>query len=92
MLCAVLAAPVHLRPLVAAVGAAYAVAVGFSLLILAWHMPSDVFGGFLVAALWMALAVAALRTADQRWPSGSSRTGSGRSRPGVRAMRAGLPQ
>lgn len=92
VLCAVLVAPVHLRPLVAAVGAAYTVALGCSLLILAWHMPSDVFGGFLVAALWMALAVAALRAADQRWPPGSPRTGSGRSRPGVRAMRAGLPQ
>jgi membrane-associated phospholipid phosphatase len=35
---------------------------------LAWHMPSDVLGGYLVASLWMALAVAALRGADRRWP------------------------
>jgi len=26
-------------------------------------------GGYLVASLWMALAVAALRAADRRWPS-----------------------
>ena len=46
----------------------FAVAVGCALLILAWHMPSDVLGGYLVAALWTALAVAALRAADRRWP------------------------
>jgi len=68
VLCAVLVAPVHLRPLITAVGAAFAAAVGCSLLILAWHMPSDVFGGYLVAALWMALAVAGLRAADRRRP------------------------
>ena len=51
--------PRALRPAVAAVGAA--VRGGrrrSSLLILAWHMPSDVLGGYLVATLWMALAVA----------------------------------
>ena len=29
-----------------------------ALLIRAWHMPSDVIGGILLASLWMALAVA----------------------------------
>ncbi len=83
VLCAVLVAPVHLRPLVAGVGIAFAAAVGCSLLILAWHMPSDVFGGYLVAALWMSLAVAALRAADRRWPPARSRRRSGALRPGV---------
>ncbi len=69
VLCAVLVAPACLRPLVTALGAAFALAVGCSLLILAWHMPSDVFGGYLVAGLWMALAVAGLRAAERRWPS-----------------------
>jgi membrane-associated phospholipid phosphatase len=64
----VLVAPVRLRPLVASIGGLYVVAVGCSLLILAWHMPSDVLGGFLVASFWMALAVAALRFVDRRWP------------------------
>ncbi len=46
----VLAAPARLRPAVAALGAAFAVAVSYSFLTLGWHYPSDVFGGFLVAA------------------------------------------
>ncbi len=71
-LSAVLVAPARLRPLVAALGAAFAVAAGCYLLILAWHMPSDVLGGFLVAALWTALAVAVLRAAERRWPTGRS--------------------
>ncbi len=66
---AVLVTPARLRPIVAAIGGVFALAVGCSLLILAWHMPSDVLGGYLVAALWTALAVAALRAAERRWPS-----------------------
>jgi membrane-associated phospholipid phosphatase len=58
-----------LRRVVAAVGGVYAVAVGCALLILAWHMPSDVLGGYLVAILWAALAVAGLRAAERRWPT-----------------------
>jgi len=68
-LCAVLVAPRRLRPLVVILGAAFALAVGCALLILAWHMPSDVLGGYLTAALWMALAVAALRAVERRWPA-----------------------
>jgi membrane-associated phospholipid phosphatase len=79
---AVLVAPARLRPLVASVGALFALAVGCSLLILAWHMPSDVIGGYLVASLWTALAVAALRAAERRWPSGGR----------ARVMGAGVPQ
>jgi membrane-associated phospholipid phosphatase len=70
VLCAVLVAPRRLRGLVGALGGLYAVAVGCALLILAWHMPSDVLGGYLLATLWMAIAVAALRAADRRWPAG----------------------
>jgi membrane-associated phospholipid phosphatase len=93
VLCAVLVAPVRLRPLVSGLGAAFAVAVGCSLLILAWHMPSDVLGGYLVAALWMALAVAGLRAAEQRWPSREDSPGrSGVSRARARAVRARVPQ
>ncbi len=68
-LCAILAAPDRLRPAVAVLGAAFTLAVGAALLIRAWHMPSDVLGGYLMAALWMALAVAALRASERRWPS-----------------------
>jgi membrane-associated phospholipid phosphatase len=82
VLSAVVVAPARLRALVASVGALFALAVGCSLLILAWHMPSDVVGGYLVATLWTALAVAALRVAERRWPSGGR----------ARAMGAGVPQ
>jgi membrane-associated phospholipid phosphatase len=61
--------PARLRALVAGIGALYAAAVGCFLLILAWHMPSDVIGGYLVATLWAALALAALRAAELRWPT-----------------------
>lgn len=61
VLCALLVLPARLRPPVAALGALFAAAVGCSLLILAWHLPSDIVGGYLVAALWTSLAVAGLR-------------------------------
>ena len=67
-LCAVLVAPARLRPWTAALGAVFAVAVTFSFLTLDWHYPSDVLGGFLVAATWTQLAVAALAAAQARWP------------------------
>ncbi len=68
-LCCVLAAPARLRPFVAALGAAFAIAVSYSFLALAWHYPSDVFGGFLVAGTWTLLGVAACYIAASR-PSG----------------------
>jgi len=67
-LCAVLVARARWRPVVAAAGAAFAVAVSFSFLILVWHYPSDVLGGYLVAATWTLVGVAAVWTADARWP------------------------
>lgn len=63
-LACVLAASRRWRPFVAALGAAFAVAVSYSFLTLAWHYPSDVFGGFLVAGIWTLLAVAAVFTAN----------------------------
>jgi len=69
VLCAVLAAPARWRPAAAALGGLFAAAVGAGLLILVKHMPSDVIGGYLTATLWIALAVAALRWAEHRWPS-----------------------
>jgi membrane-associated phospholipid phosphatase len=65
-LTSVLAAPGRLRPVVAAIGAAFAVAVSYSFLTLGWHYPSDVFGGFLVAATWTLAVVAALLGAEER--------------------------
>jgi membrane-associated phospholipid phosphatase len=68
-LCATIAAPPRLRPTVAVLGGGYAVAVAYSILTLSWHFPSDVFGGYLVAATWILLAVAAIAWTEQRWPS-----------------------
>jgi hypothetical protein len=65
-LCCVLAAPPRLRPAVACLGAAFAVAVSYSFLTLAWHYPSDVFGGFLVAGTWTMLAIAVVFRTDVR--------------------------
>ncbi|HXB15277.1 MAG TPA: phosphatase PAP2 family protein [Solirubrobacteraceae bacterium] len=67
-LCAVLAAPPKLRRYVAVVGALFVAGVAVALLVLAWHMPSDVIGGILLASLWMALAVAALRFSERVMP------------------------
>jgi membrane-associated phospholipid phosphatase len=67
-LCAVLVAPRRLRPFVAVLAGAYVLAASVALLVLAWHMPSDVLGGILVASLWMALAVAALRASERAFP------------------------
>lgn len=43
------------------------------MLVLGWHFPSDVIGGFLVAAGTALLVLAALRTADERWPERTGR-------------------
>ena len=67
-LCAVLVAPARLRGTVAALGAGFAVAVSYSVLALGWHFPSDVLGGFLVAAGWTALGVAGLVALERRRP------------------------
>jgi membrane-associated phospholipid phosphatase len=72
-LCAVLAAPGRLRPLVAALGAAFTVAVCYSFLALGWHYPSDVLGGFLVASTWALLAVSALLAVEEHRAGRSTR-------------------
>jgi membrane-associated phospholipid phosphatase len=63
-LCAVLVAPAALRPAVAVLGGAFAAGVGYAVVVLAWHFPSDVVGGFLMAGTWTALTVAALRVLE----------------------------
>ncbi len=61
VLAVVLLSPPRWRWLAAAAGGALTVAVVFSILILGSHYPSDVVGGFLVAAGFNCLAAAALR-------------------------------
>lgn len=68
VLCALLVVPPRQRVVIAVLGGGFALAVGAALLVLHAHMPSDVLGGYLLAALWVALAVAALRACERRWP------------------------
>ncbi len=44
--------PARLLPAVAALGACLAAAMGWAVLVLNWHYPSDVVGGILVAGAW----------------------------------------
>ena len=77
------------RPVVATVGAAFALAVGCALLIQGWHMPSDVLGGYLVAGLWTALAVAGLRVVQRG--RGTAAAAKESARPGTRAASPAQP-
>ncbi len=68
-LAAVVAAPRRARPAAAVVGAALALTVGFSVVSLGWHFPSDVLAGYLLAAGWALLLAAGLRELDARRPA-----------------------
>jgi membrane-associated phospholipid phosphatase len=68
-LCAVIAVPARRRPVVAAVMSGFAIAVCYSFLELGWHYPSDVLGGFLVAATWTLLGAGGLSIYEARRPS-----------------------
>jgi hypothetical protein len=59
-LCAVLVSPPALRALAATFGCGLVLAVSYSILILGWHFPSDVLGGFLVAGTWTWLTLTVL--------------------------------
>jgi hypothetical protein len=61
-LAAVMVAPARFRPLVGSIGALFALAVGFAVVSLDFHFPSDVAGGYLVASAWCFAALAVLRT------------------------------
>ena len=60
-LVAIVVAPRQLRPLVAVIGAGFALSVGFAIVSLDWHFPSDIAGGYLVAAAWCFAALAVVR-------------------------------
>jgi membrane-associated phospholipid phosphatase len=60
--------PRAFRPLVATLGTLFTIAVSFSVLILRWHFPSDIVGGYLIATAWGLVSLAALRYVNERWP------------------------
>jgi membrane-associated phospholipid phosphatase len=68
-LCAVLVAPRVLRPAAALAGGAFAIAVGWGVIVMRWHLPADVVGGWLVATGWTAAAVAVLRRVERVRPA-----------------------
>lgn len=74
VLAAVIAAPARLRPAAAALGAVLAIAVAYSVLATGIHYPSDVLGGFLMAATWALATVAAL-LGTERWRPASRAAG-----------------
>jgi membrane-associated phospholipid phosphatase len=74
-LAVLLIVPRAYRPLTAAIGTLFTLGVSFSILILQWHYPSDVVGGYLVATAWGLTALAGLRYVNERWPErGTVRT------------------
>jgi membrane-associated phospholipid phosphatase len=73
-LCLVLVAGPRLRPLAALVGAGYAIAVGYALVAMGYHLPSDVLGGYLVAATFVLLGTAVLAALEARGPARAPRT------------------
>jgi membrane-associated phospholipid phosphatase len=68
-LCAVIVVPALARPVVALLGCALSIGVSYSILLLRWHFPSDVLGGYLLAGLWISLALAVLWWGQERWPA-----------------------
>ena len=86
---AVLVAPPAMRAFVALGGAIFALGVSESIMLLAWHYPSDVAGGFLVATACALMTLAALRAADARWPERTGREAARRAIIGIDLRRAG---
>jgi membrane-associated phospholipid phosphatase len=72
-LCLVLVVGPRLRPLAALAGATYAIGVGYALVALGWHLPSDVLGGYLVAASFTLVGAAALAALETRRPVPAAR-------------------
>ena len=81
---AILVAPRSLRIPAAIFGAAFALAQGVALVVLAWHYPSDVLAGFLVATTFGFAGLAAVRASEARWP----RRAEGRGETGQAVLRS----
>jgi len=65
-LCAVLVVPSRWRAPVLALGGVFTMAVGYSVLVLGWHLPSDVLGAFCVAGVWTLLGMTGVTTLERR--------------------------
>lgn len=58
--------PPALRNLTLGLGAGFALAVGYSVVVIGWHYPSDVLGAYLIVASWGFAALAATRVLPPR--------------------------
>jgi membrane-associated phospholipid phosphatase len=67
-LCLVLVVGPQLRAVAALAGAAFAIGVGYALVALGWHLPSDIVGGYLIAATFTLLGAAALAAVEAPRP------------------------
>lgn len=67
-LLAVLVAPRRMRPTVAVLGALGALGVGIGMVTIGAHYPTDIFGGYLCAAVWVALAAIGVLEWQRRRP------------------------
>ncbi|MET0306398.1 MAG: phosphatase PAP2 family protein [Solirubrobacterales bacterium] len=61
-------APAALRDLALTLGAAFALAVGASVVVIGWHYPSDVLGAYLVVACWGFAVLTVMRAIAPRRP------------------------
>jgi membrane-associated phospholipid phosphatase len=73
----VLVAPPRLRGLAAVAGGAFALAVGYAVMVLRWHYPSDVLAGYLVAGMWTSVACAVLAVRERDRPAPAPHPGVG---------------
>ncbi len=75
--------PHRWRPAVALAGACFVAAVGCSVMVLAWHFPSDVLGGVLVACGWGFAVLAARRIAEGGGSASEAQASRASSRPAI---------
>jgi membrane-associated phospholipid phosphatase len=68
-LAGVLVAPRRARLAAAVIGSGLALGVGASVVVWAWHYPSDVLAGYLLATGWALVFLAGLHEADSRAPA-----------------------
>ena len=86
----VLAAPRRARVAAAVIGSALALGVGASVIVVAWHFPSDVIAGYLLATGWALTFVALLYEADRRYPATERWAGTALARASDRIATGGL--
>ncbi|MBA3263479.1 MAG: phosphatase PAP2 family protein, partial [Thermoleophilaceae bacterium] len=89
-LAGVLVAPRRGRLAAAVIGSGLALGVGASVVVWAWHFPSDVLAGYLLATGWALVFTAGLHEAESRSPATGRWAGTALARAGDRIAANGL--